>query len=144
MNRRTAGVITFVCVLAVVAGGGYALWKNRTVRRSGEVHGILVSLDVAGRQATIELPDPKGGGMMELTGRVSPGCEITLNGQPAQLGDLREGDNLHAFGKLLRGERGPDGRRERYIEADWIHASRGKADAAAPAVPATTDPAADG
>lgn len=83
-NIVIAVVAVAIIVVAVVV-----------VRRFTAVHdvkGTITYLDPARRVASVEVIDPANGKTREFRGFAADDCVVIINGQPAQLTDLRLGD----------------------------------------------------
>lgn len=96
ISKTTRYLIGLAVVVAIIGGGAwYALRpRDRTV------HGTVLALDPATRTATLRFVQRRTGKVYEWTRKVPTECQITLNGQPAQLADLRPGDEVDVRGRL--------------------------------------------
>jgi hypothetical protein len=68
--------------------------KKSSAGKLLRVEGTLTSLDVATRQAALEVINPRDGQLLEIYGYVPPGCPIHLNAQPVTLEKLTAGDRV--------------------------------------------------
>lgn len=85
--------------------------------------GTIRSLDVATRQASVEVIVPATGLTRELQGDISTDCAIEIDGKPASLGDLRVGDSVEVRARIDR-SRGPDGKRKVRFTAEHVRCTR--------------------
>ncbi len=81
-----AGGILLVAALGLVAA--------RVVLRERHVEHVvkITRIDVQTREAAIELIHPRTGQPLEIEGVVPLGCEITIDGRPADLSELIVGE----------------------------------------------------
>jgi len=92
MQRRSRAAA--VCVAAVVVVGGVFAVRYLVLSRDRllTLQGTITRLDSETRRVSIEFAHPRNGKHVEFAREVPPDCEIQINGQPAQLSDLRAGD----------------------------------------------------
>lgn len=88
-NRK---LILAVAVVVVLAGGwaGYQWLKYRPRQR--DVEGTVTWVDADQRKASIEFIADWDNERKEKTATVPEDCEILLNGEPADLAQIRAGD----------------------------------------------------
>ncbi len=86
--RPRVAVLAIVAVAIVVA----AVVVVRHFAAIHDVKGTITYLDIAQRVASVEVIDPANGRTREFRGTAADDCVVTINGQPAQLTDLRVGD----------------------------------------------------
>lgn len=116
-SNRTIRIAAFVVIAAVVVICGYGYRMMRPIER--EVSGRIVAIDAASRRAELEFAHPKTGQIIRLAGDVPPDCEVRIDGRPAELADLRPGDNVVVFGSLYR--------LTGSVTAKWVRATRNTA-----------------
>lgn len=85
--------------------------------------GTIRTLDVATRQASVEVIVPATGVTRELHGEVASDCAIEIDGKPATLADLRVGDAVEVRARIDR-TRGADGKRHVRFTAEHIRCKR--------------------
>lgn len=90
----------FVVLSVGVLGGGVVYRYSQPIER--EVEGRIVTLDAAARTATLEFKHPKTGESITLAGDVTPTCDIRIDGQAAQLADLKVGEKVKVKGRMYR------------------------------------------
>jgi hypothetical protein len=90
-TKKTRIIAVAGGILLVVAVG---LVAARLVLRERHVAHVvkIVRIDVPTRTAAIELIHPRTGQPLEIEGVVPLGCEITIDGRPADLGELIVGE----------------------------------------------------
>ena len=78
--------------LLAIALAGTSCSREREQRVSTK-KGIVKSIDLKNRSAQI-ITDNKLGDKFEVSGQFTDTTVVTINGQPAQLGDIRTGDSV--------------------------------------------------
>jgi hypothetical protein len=66
------------------------------------VPGTVTHIDVEGRKAGLEFISPIDGKRAEKLAEIPPDCEITLNGAPAEMEDIRPGDSAKVTARYNR------------------------------------------
>ena len=78
-------------------------------RRSGSeakpVNGVMTYVDAAKRLGAAEILDPRTNVQREMLGEFPPDCVITINGEPAELSDVRVGDKVKVVASIVKEER---------------------------------------
>ncbi len=127
---RTRIIIAVIGIVVVVSlGVAYLRLMPRELVRT--ITGTILSIDATGRTASIAFVHPKTGQTHELTGRVPPECDIQINGQPAQMTDLKIGERIEVNGTLHS---------DNSISANWVHVTRGSGTLPAASSAAATRP----
>jgi hypothetical protein len=107
-----------------VAGGVVLLRIRSASPKVREVEATITFVDPSARRASIETTHPKSGAAVEVNGEVPPECTITINGQPADLADLRVGDSAVVRGRVLRQPEEDSKKRAKRFIADSILVTR--------------------
>lgn len=89
-SRASAYVAAGVVVLLSLFAYGLRLVEPR-VR---ELEGRIERIDVATRQAALELRHPRTGTLIRASGAVEADCVIEIDGRNAELAELRPGDRI--------------------------------------------------
>jgi hypothetical protein len=119
-NAGTKVWLGVVLGIVVLAGSGFYAWRATQPRHYELKRAKIVKLDVAARTGEIEFVHPKSGRTMTVAAHViPPTCEITIDGQPAALTDVRVGDTV-AVGGLIHADYS--------VDPQWVHVTRGGAD----------------
>jgi hypothetical protein len=93
VSKTTKKALAIGAVLIVIlAVAGWQLRKSQGPRVRELAGATLTMIDAAKGSAEIEFVHPKSGRKLKLTGTMAPGCQILIDGQPAQLADVRVGD----------------------------------------------------
>jgi hypothetical protein len=115
-SARKKLVIVIVGVLALALIARY-VWKL-TRPRTGEITDArIVSIDVPKRMAQVEFIHPRSGRPLTLSGTVPEGCEITIDGAPARIEDLRVGDVAAVRGTVYA---------DRSVRPEWVRVTRAR------------------
>jgi hypothetical protein len=101
-----------VAVTAVVAWQVVALLQPRKYAIESAT---IISLDPQTRRGEIAFVHPKSGSTMTVAGQIAPDCEITINGVPAALQDLRVGDTVAVSGTVYA---------DHTVRPDWVRVRR--------------------
>ncbi|MBN2445976.1 MAG: hypothetical protein JXO22_04590 [Phycisphaerae bacterium] len=107
MSRQSGSMVVAVIGLLVIAGGGGWYLYKQTLPVERSVSGKITSLDSEQRTAVLEVIHPKTGDVIEISGEVSPDCQILMDGKQATMADLAAGMRVNAHGLLYRGSRPP-------------------------------------
>lgn len=132
MSQKTNKLLLVAGVLVVVLGMG--VWQAYRALPKPQVREIssatITAVDAAARTATIKFTHPKSGQEMELSGVALPDCRVYVNNQPAEMTDVRVGDQVAVRGTVYTF---PTVR----VEAEWVKVIRpGPATQPAPQSPA--------
>lgn len=87
-----AAVVVVVTVAVMVLPDIISAYKVRTVE------GTITFVDVATRQASLEVKSPKDGHLVEIAGVVPEDCPIVINGKTATLDQVATGDRATVGG----------------------------------------------
>ena len=83
---------------------GLAIWQVRRLAQPREYDlksATVTKLDAAKRSGEIEFVHPKSGQAMTVTAKEIPAdCQISINGNPATLADVRVGDTVGVRGLI--------------------------------------------
>jgi hypothetical protein len=113
-KRKTRPVLAAAAVVILLAAWlGYKINKRTHVVR--EISGTVLSVDPDERTASIEFIHPRTGKAFQLTGHVPETCDITIDGKPATLRDIRVGDVVRAQGALAN---------DKTITVNWARIQR--------------------
>ncbi len=88
--RLIVGVAGLVVVGGIVAGSRFR--QGRDLYR--ENVGTVRSLDLARRTASVEIIHPRTGQTFRMEGQLPEGCPVTLDGKPADFGEIQVGDRV--------------------------------------------------
>ena len=110
-THAVVAAVGAVAVLALILIIGSRLSRAE----SHTVNVTITRIDADARTASVELVRPKTGQTIQLEGTVPPECEISIDGQPAALGDLRVGDRAQVRGRVHS---------DRTLSADWVRVTR--------------------
>lgn len=124
-NARRRLVVALVGVVVVAALGAHQAWK--TLRpRVVTVQGTVGTIDLVNRSAALQIVHPKTGQLIEIPGSVPDNCEITIDGQPATLADVRSGEMVTVNGALSATGK---------ATVNWVRVHRAAAPTSAPTAP---------
>lgn len=101
-------------ILVVIVGGGAWYFFGSQQFKVREFQGDVTYVDYASRKAEMELPDPKGGTPMTVSGDIPMDCKITVDGKPGSITDIAVGDRVRVTAKYET-RRGPNGEKERHF-----------------------------
>lgn len=114
----TGGIVVILAAVCIVVALCVPHEQVRTVI------GTITHINLATRTATIEFIHPKSGRTLAIDGTAPPDCDIRIDGQPAQLTDLRIGEEVEVEGTIHG---------DMTITANWVRVARAGR-------PATTTP----
>ncbi|MFH1747115.1 MAG: hypothetical protein ABIG44_08735 [Planctomycetota bacterium] len=98
-------LVAAICVVVLVI----------TRARVHTITGTITALDVSSRTATLEFVHPKSGRTITLEGSVPLDCDIRIDDRPADLADLRVGEEA-SVGGAIHGDMS--------VTANWVRISR--------------------
>lgn len=101
-SHRKALIVTFIVVVAVAAIAWQAIKSIPRARYYTLEGAIITAIDPSARTAEIEFIHPRSGRVQRLSGTLAPGGQITLNGAPATIEDLKVGDTVTVGGMVGR------------------------------------------
>jgi len=104
-----AGAAVFVALLGLAVVHNLPRSQVRTIR------GTITRIDVENRTATITYLHPRTGQNREIPGIVPEHCEISIDGESAELSELRVGEQAEVEGTL---------RPNMPITANWVRVTR--------------------
>jgi hypothetical protein len=101
-SGRKALIVTFLVVVGVAAIAWQVIKSIPQARYYTLEGAIITAIDPPARTAEIEFIHPRSGRVQRLKGTLAPGGEITLDGAPATIDDLRVGDTVTVGGMVGR------------------------------------------
>lgn len=95
----TKGLLLALIGLIVLGGVSWQVWRLTRPRDYTLKSATITQIDAARRTGEVEFVHPKSGQTMRVTANyIPPECEITINGEPATLADVRVGDTVAVHG----------------------------------------------
>lgn len=114
-NSARKMVVLVLVGIVVVVSLGIGVVRRMTDMQVRTISGTIMSIDVQARTASIEFVHPKTGRTLQIDGTVPPGCDISIDGRPASMEDLRVGEQAEVEGTIHR---------DMTISVNWVRVSR--------------------
>ncbi len=124
MRKTKVNTLLLVGVGIIAAGGASLLLTRSASPKVREVEATITFVDPTERRASIETTHPRSGAAIEVDGEIPPECTITINGEPADLGDLHIGDSAVVRGRILRQPEQASKKRAKRFIAESIQVTR--------------------
>lgn len=105
-----------IVLLLVVAGAGGWYYFSGPKFKMMEAEGTVTFMDYAKRSADLDMPDPKGGTPMSVSGEIGDDCQVTIGGKPGSINDIRVGDRVKVKAKFEKRKKA-DGSKEKHFTA---------------------------
>jgi hypothetical protein len=113
------GLLLALLGLLVVAGVAWQAWRLAQPRIYTLKSATITKMDAERRTGEVEFVHPKSGQTMRVTAaNIPPDCEISINGVPATLADVRVGDTVAVHGTLYA---------DQTVKPDWVRVKRAAA-----------------
>ncbi len=131
-SGRKILIVAFIAIVAVAATAWQVIRSIPRARYYTAEGAIITAIDAPSRTAEIEFIHPRDGRVRRLNGTLAPNGQITLNGAPATVDDLKVGDTVTVGGMVGR---------DLTVAADKVIATRATQNpATAPSTQSTTQP----
>ena len=112
----TKGLLLALLGVIVVGGIAWQVWRLSRPRIYTLKFATITKMDAAQRTGEVEFVHPKSGQTMRVTAANIPAeCEVSINGAPAMLADIRVGDTVSVHGTLYA---------DQSVKPDWIRVKR--------------------
>ena len=116
MTKSVKNTVVLILVgIVVVVSLGIGVVRRMTDMQVRTISGTIMSLDAQARMASIEFVHPKTGRTLQIDGTVPPGCDIRIDDEPADMDDLRIGEQAEVEGTIHR---------DMTISVNWVRVSR--------------------
>lgn len=102
--------------IVVVGAVAWQAWRLAQPRVYTLKSAIITKMDAERRTGEVEFVHPKSGQTMRVTATAIPAdCEISINGVPATLADVRVGDVVAVHGTVYS---------DQTVKPDWVRVRR--------------------
>ncbi|MCB9852552.1 MAG: hypothetical protein H6819_05615 [Phycisphaerales bacterium] len=112
-----------IVLLLVIGGAGAWYFVGGAQYKMMEAEGTVTYMDYAKRSADLEMPDPKGGTPMSVSGEIGDDCVITVGGKAGSVNDIRVGDRVKVKAKFEKRKKA-DGSKEKHFTAVSVEVLR--------------------